>query len=156
MRILITGGAGFVGFHLASKFVKEGKDVTILDNFARPNEDKEFKDLLKNDNLTFLQKDVAQESTWWDLENGRFDIIYHFAALNGTANFYNYPAKVVKTGTLSTIYLLDYISRQDNKPKVIYTSSSEAYAGTAKVLGDEFPIPTPEDIPLTIDRKSVV
>jgi len=151
MRILITGGAGFVGFHLASKFVKEGKDVTILDNFARPNEDKEFKDLLKNDNLTFLQKDVAQESTWWDLEDGRFDIIYHFAALNGTANFYNYPAKVVKTGTLSTIYLLDYISRQDNKPKVIYTSSSEAYAGTAKVLGDEFPIPTPEDIPLTID-----
>ena len=62
MRILITGGAGFVGFHLASKFVKEGKDVTILDNFARPNEDKEYKDLLKNDKLQFLQTYVDQKS----------------------------------------------------------------------------------------------
>ena len=150
-KILITGGAGFVGFHLASKFINEGHNVCILDNFARPNEDKEFNKLQQNKNLTFIQKDASNENTWLSLPNNEFDIIYHLAALNGTANFYKYPAKVVKTGTLSTIYLLDYISKQDNKPKIIYTSSSEAYAGTAKVMGDDFPIPTPENIPLTID-----
>tara|TARA_R110000822_G_scaffold129646_2_gene265879 strand:- start:7892 stop:8890 length:999 start_codon:yes stop_codon:yes gene_type:complete len=151
-NILITGGAGFVGFHLASKFINEGNKVSILDNFARPNEDSEFSSLQKNKNLTFIQKDVAKENTWLDLPIEEYDIIYHLAALNGTANFYNYPARVVKTGTLSTIYLLDYVSRHNqSKPKVIYTSSSEAYAGTAKILGDNFPIPTPENIPLTID-----
>jgi UDP-glucose 4-epimerase len=150
-NILITGGAGFVGFHLASKLIGEGNKVSILDNFARPNEDEEFSNLQKNKNLTFIQKDAALESTWLDLPIDKFDIIYHLAALNGTANFYNHPAKVIKTGTLSTIYLLDYVSRHESKPKVIYTSSSEAYAGTAKLLEKDFPIPTPEDIPLTID-----
>ena len=52
-NILITGGAGFVGFHLASKFINEGNKVSILDNFARPNEDSEFSSLQKNKNLTF-------------------------------------------------------------------------------------------------------
>lgn len=150
-KILITGGAGFVGFHLASKFIDEGHNVCILDNFARPNEDKEFNKLKQNKNLTFVQKDASNENTWLNLPNNEFDIIYHLVALNGTANFYKHPAKVVKIGTLSTIYLLDYISKQDNKPKVIYTSSSEAYAGTAKIMGDGFPIPTPENIPLAID-----
>ena len=123
-NILITGGAGFVGFHLASKFINEGNKVSILDNFARPNEDSEFSSLQKNKNLTFIQKDVAKENTWLDLPIEEYDIIYHLAALNGTANFYNYPARVVKTGTLSTIYLLDYVSRHNqSKPKVIYTSN---------------------------------
>ena len=45
-KILITGGAGFVGYHLAKKEADLGNEVTILDNFERPNLDKEFSDLI--------------------------------------------------------------------------------------------------------------
>ena len=85
-KILITGGAGFVGFHLASKFINEGHNVCILDNFARPNEDKEFNKLQQNKNLTFIQKDASNENTWLSLPNNEFDIIYH---LRNIPSFFN-------------------------------------------------------------------
>jgi nucleoside-diphosphate-sugar epimerase len=150
-RILITGGAGFVGYHLANKEADLGNQVTILDNFERPNLDAEFRDLISRDNVIFLEKDVSKEETFKQLKVDHYDIVYHLAALNGTANFYKYPAKVLKIGCLSTIFLLDWLSLHQNTPRVIYTSSSETYAGTANLMKENFPIPTPEDIPLAID-----
>ena len=150
-NILITGGAGFVGYHLAKRLSSEGHSVVILDNFERPNEDINFKNLLENNNVRHVKVDLSRHDAFDNIENNHYDIVYHFAALNGTSNFYNHPEKVIKIGTLSTIYLLEWIAKQDKRPKVIYTSSSETYAGTAKVLGEDFPIPTPEDVPLTID-----
>ena len=153
-KILITGGAGFVGYHLALKEANRGNKVTVIDSFERPNEDPEFKALVEHENVNFLQKDVSEENTFKVyLPLDHYDVVYHLAALNGTSNFYNYPAKVLKIGCLSTIYLLDWVSRhkKGKRPKVIYTSSSETYAGTANIQGDNFPIPTPEDVPLTID-----
>ena len=151
INILITGGAGFVGYHLAKKEADLGNDVTIIDSFERPNEDPAFKALIQRDNITFLQKDVSEEDTFKLLPDDYYNVVYHLAALNGTANFYNYPARVLKIGCLSTIYLLDWISRHNVQPRIIYTSSSETYAGTANIQGKDFPIPTPEDVPLTID-----
>tara|TARA_R110000824_G_scaffold227525_2_gene415318 strand:- start:2523 stop:3503 length:981 start_codon:yes stop_codon:yes gene_type:complete len=150
-RILITGGAGFVGYHLAKKEADLGNKVTIIDNFERPNFDKEFSELISRDNIKFLERDVSVESTFKGLKIDYYDVVYHFAALNGTANFYKYPARVLKIGCLSTIFLLDWISLHDKVPRIIYTSSSETYAGTASLMGDDFPIPTPEEVPLTID-----
>ncbi len=46
-NILITGGAGFVGYHLAKKEADVGNEVTIIDNFERPNLDQEFKELIE-------------------------------------------------------------------------------------------------------------
>ena len=152
IRILITGGAGFVGYHLAKKEVAAGNEVTIIDNFERPNLDSEFKELIRNKNVVFLKKDVSLEETFRELNVDYYDIVYHLAALNGTSNFYNYPAKVLKIGCLSTIYLLDWVASHSKRPKVIYTSSSETYAGTTTLLGEDFPIPTPENVPLTIEN----
>lgn len=149
-NILITGGAGFVGFHLAKKLSKNNK-VTIIDNFQRPNEDEKFLDLLSHENVTHLNIDLSDQRALDNWKMNVFDTVYHFAALNGTSNFYNFPASVLKIGTFSTINLLEWVAKQEKKPEIIYTSSSEAYAGTAKVLGEQFPIPTPEDVPLTID-----
>ena len=150
-KILITGGAGFVGFHLAKKEVSNGNEVTIIDNFERPNLDEDFENLIQDSKVIFLQKDISNESAFLDLKINHYDVVYHFAAFNGTENFYKYPAKVLKTGCLSTIFLLEWICKHENRPKVIYTSSSETYSGTTQVLKENFPIPTPEDIPLCID-----
>tara|TARA_Y100001938_G_scaffold150797_1_gene243490 strand:+ start:1805 stop:2800 length:996 start_codon:yes stop_codon:yes gene_type:complete len=150
-NILITGGAGFVGYHLAKTLADENHNITIIDNFQRPNEDEMFLQLVSKDNVEHLKVDISSHDVYDNLEMNYYDVIYHFAALNGTANFYNHPEKVVKIGTLSTIYLLEWVAKHENRPKIIYTSSSETYAGTAKLLGENFPLPTPEDVPLTID-----
>ena len=157
MKALITGGAGFVGFHLANKLSDIlSNEITIIDNFERPNEDKEFARLLNKQNVKHLNLDLSDYRSFDQLPLDYFDEVYHFAALNGTSNFYNFPARVLKVGTFSTINILDWVAKHKEKPQIIYTSSSETYAGTAKILDQDFPIPTPEDVPLTIDDVSNV
>ena len=84
-----------------------------------------------------------------------FDFIYHFAAINGTNNFYSIPDDVIKVGVIGTINILDWFKNQ-NRGKLIFSSSSETYAGAEKLLGSKFPIPTDETIPLVInDPKNI-
>jgi nucleoside-diphosphate-sugar epimerase len=146
-KCLITGGAGFVGFHLAKSLLESKKSVYLFDNFTRGKQDDDYKELMKNDNVFLLNRDITDPSSFEDLNN--FDEVYHFAALNGTENFYNYPDKVIKVGVIGTINLLDWFKNQ-NKGILVFSSSSETYAGAEALLGKNFPIPTPENIPLVI------
>ncbi len=148
MNILITGGAGFIGYHLANSLSNQGYNVTILDNFARGEEDKEFKELIEKDNVSLIKGDITLSETFDKLQD--YDQIYHLAAINGTENFYNIPDKVLKVGILGTINVLDWFVKK-GKGKLLFSSSSETYAGSLKLLGDKFPIPTPEDVPLVVD-----
>jgi len=148
MKVLITGGAGFIGFHLAKHLSNQGYNITILDNFERGKEDEEFKEFIKKDNVSFIKADITQPETFDKLQ--AYDQIYHLAAINGTENFYNIPDKVLKVGIMGTINVLDWFTKQ-KKGKLLFSSSSEAYAGTLKLLKDKFPIPTPEDVPLVVD-----
>lgn len=73
------------------------------------------------------------------------------AAINGTGNFYRIPDKVLKVGILGTLNVLDWFVRQ-KKGKLLFSSSSETYASALKLLGERFPIPTPEGVPLVVDN----
>jgi nucleoside-diphosphate-sugar epimerase len=148
-KVLVTGGAGFIGFHLSSFLVKHGYKLTILDNFARGVEDKDFEELISKKNVQFVKGDITKESTFEKLDSD-FDYIYHLAAINGTENFYKIPDKVLKVGAVGTLNILDWFS-QCKKGKILFSSSSEVYSGGLKLLGDKFPIPTPEDVPLVVD-----
>lgn len=153
-RVLITGGGGFIGYHLARHLVDNSYNVTILDNFARGKADEELDKLLDEYNISFITGDITKQETFNNLDN-EFDYIYHLAAINGTDNFYKIPDKVLKVGILGTINILDFFIKQ-KKGKLLFSSSSEAYAGTLKLLKEKFPIPTPEDVPLLIeDPKNV-
>lgn len=153
-KVLITGGAGFIGFALSKSLADQGYEVTILDNFARGNEDLEFKELTSRKNVHFIKTDLT-EPHCMDQVTEEFDYIYHLAMINGTENFYNIPDKVLKVGILGTLHVLDWFVGQ-KKGKLLFSSSSEAYAGSAKILGDKFPIPTPEEVPLVIEDPSNV
>lgn len=153
-RVLITGGGGFVGYHLARHLVDNSYNVTILDNFTRSKADKELDKLLDEYNITFITGDVTKPETFRALDN-EFDYIYHFAAINGTENFYKIPDKVLKVGVFGIINILDWFLKQ-NKGKLMFASSSETYAGALKLFKENFPIPTPEQIPLIIDDPSNV
>src|SRR3989338_9611649 len=152
-RVLITGGGGFIGYHLARHLLKNSYNITILDNFARSKADEELDKLLDEYNTTFITGDVTKPETFRALNN-EFDYIYHLAAINGTENFYKIPDKVLKVGVLGIINILDWFSKQ-NKGKLMFASSSETYAGTLKLI-NAFPIPTPEEVSLVIDDPSNV
>tara|TARA_R100001594_G_scaffold5547_1_gene17048 strand:- start:10470 stop:11471 length:1002 start_codon:yes stop_codon:yes gene_type:complete len=154
-KVLITGGAGFVGLHLSKYLLDRGYEVTIIDNFARPNNDDEFLEVIENENCKPITGDITTTQLFDELPKNYYDDIYHLAAINGTSNFYNHPVDVFKVGIIGTLNVLDWVVKQ-NKGKVLYTSSCEAYAGTMRMMKDDFPIPTPENIPLSVDDVSNV
>lgn len=136
MKILITGGTGFIGSHLA-KYLSKNNDVTICDNNFRGSVDEFIKD------INYIECDLTKEEDYEKL--GYYDYVYHFAAINGTSNFYEIPYQVLEVNTLININFIKWCKKTGVK-KVLYTSSSEVYASTL-----EKEIPTKENVTVSIN-----
>ncbi|MEK6946967.1 MAG: SDR family NAD(P)-dependent oxidoreductase [Nanoarchaeota archaeon] len=148
-RVLITGGAGFIGFHLARNLANQEYDVTIADNLFRGKMDSELKNLISNKNVSFIQCDLTKIKDLKKLGYS-YDYVYHLASINGTKYFYEIPHIVLKVNMLCAINILDWFLNNKNKnKKILFSSSSETYAGTLRRYGIK--IPTREDVPLTIE-----
>lgn len=150
-KVLITGGGGFIGYHLANYLVGYPLDITIIDNMSRGKEDSEFMELIERDNVRFIKADLT-DNRFFESLNEYYDYIYHLAAINGTKYFYEKPQEVLRVNILSLINILSWINN-DNCGKFLFTSSSEAYAGTIRSFSKYVDLlPTKEDVPLTIDN----
>lgn len=149
-KVLITGGAGFVGYHLAKRLASRSYKITIADNFFRGKRNKDFEELIKLPNVTFIEGDLTKPQSWNKLGKG-YDQVYHLVGINGTALFYSIPHEVLRIGVLTTINALDWFRTTNNKKdaKILYTSSNEAYASALEAFG-KLPLPTPEEVPLVI------
>ena len=147
-KVLITGGAGFIGLHLARLLVKRGDQVTLVDNFFRGKSDPDLQDLMKAKNIKLIEADLTTTEGWDKLKGG-YDYVYHLAAVNGTDLFYKIPHEVLRINLLTAIYGLEWFRSKNAKGKILFTSSNEAYAG-GLVSFNQLPIPTPEDVPLVI------
>ena len=141
MKILITGGTGFIGAHMANYLHQKNHDVTICDNNFRGTQDKFV------DHLKFIKCDLTKKSDLQLLETD-YDCVYHFAAINGTENFYKIPHEVLTVNALTNINVLEWCV-ENNIQKILSTSSSEVYAATP-----DKKIPTPENVSLCIDDVS--
>ena len=149
-RIIVTGGGGFIGFHLADYLSRQpDTQITIIDNHSRGASDEMFLELASRQNVIALNEDMTQKNFYSKL-SGRYDEIYHLAAINGTKNFYERPYEVLRVNLLSLINILEWCNAE-NCGAFLFSSSSEAYAGTVNRSAEEF-IPSAEDIPLTIDN----
>ena len=146
-KILILGGAGFIGFNLAKHLQKkENYIVTIADNLSRGQMDDHLVNLLKNENVNFIEGDFTKEDDFAKLE-AEYDFLYMLAAVVGVNNTLNKPSEIIKINTKLTINTLEWLSRGSAK-NVVFTSTSENYAGTVDKFN--YVVPTPEDIPLSI------
>ena len=152
IKILITGGAGFIGYHLALHLLKEygqNTEITLVDNFQRGKRDNDLKKLLNDPRISFLELDLTDISSYEKLGSG-YDHAYHLAAINGTKNFYEMPHETLRINTLSLVYMLEWFKEKNSGGKFCFTSSNEAYAGGLNAF-DKLTIPTPEKVPLVID-----
>lgn len=151
-RYIVTGGSGFIGYHLATFLASSGDaEITVIDNHTRGVPDAMFLELLARDNVVFLNEDMTSKDFYKKL-HGRYDGIYHLAALNGTRNFYERPYTVLRVNLLTLMNMLEWCT-EDNCGTFLFSSSSEAYAGTLNCFlsGHSEFLPTKEDVPLMVD-----
>jgi nucleoside-diphosphate-sugar epimerase len=150
-KTLVTGGAGFIGFQLAKYLQNLNYNITIIDDFSRGHRDNEFEDFIRKNNIKCINADMREKSFYKNLD-AYYDQIYHLAAINGTKNFYEHPEKVLEVNILSLINILSWVDA-NNCGKFIFSSSSEAYAGTIIEYGNSYNyIPTDEKVPLTVNN----
>jgi UDP-glucose 4-epimerase/UDP-glucuronate decarboxylase len=146
MKILITGGTGFVGFHLASLHREHGDEVWLLDNLAKTGgqSDPDLDSLLADRAVHLLRHDLTLPIRGLDCPAG-FDVVYHLAAINGTRLFYEMPYELARANLLITINLLDWLADRQ-VGRLLYSSTSEVYAD-CEPLG-LLAIPTDEAVPV--------
>ena len=127
MRILITGGAGFIGSHLAEKLLEAGEEVYIIDDLSTGSTDNI--NLLKqkdpdNSRLFFYEQSILNHETMLDLV-GTCNMVYHLAAAVGVQYILDNPLKSIKINIQGTEKVLELCARF--KKKVLIASSSEVY-----------------------------
>jgi UDP-glucose 4-epimerase len=119
MKILITGGCGFIGSNLTDKLIEHGHDVVVLDNLSTG------KISHLNKNAKFIGSDIRNQEFIKLLEKDKFETIYHIAALPRIKPSFENPREVIDVNTTGTLNLLE-LARKSNC-KFIYAGSSSAY-----------------------------
>lgn len=146
-KSLITGGAGFIGFHLARELAGCGDTIVLVDNFARGVRDAELDELIAAPNVTLLRRDLLDENELADLPDD-CDYIYHLSAIIGVEHVLERPYHVLADNAKMLIHAIDLGRRQKDLKRFVFASTSEVYAGTLRHFSLE--MPTPEATPLAV------
>ena len=120
MNIMVTGGAGFIGGHLARRLLTEGHKVIVVDDLSNGYRDN------SPDGATFLKLDLSNEGVY-ELLPKSIDIIYHLASQASGEISCEDPVHDLKANSLATLALLQWAKINDVK-KFIFTSSMGVYA----------------------------
>ncbi|MGB2601804.1 MAG: UDP-glucuronic acid decarboxylase family protein [Candidatus Omnitrophota bacterium] len=130
MRILLTGGAGFIGSHLSEKLLGEGHQVVCMDNLITGSVEN-IAHLSGNKDFEFIKHDVSK----YIYVKGKIDYVLHFASPASPIDYLNHPIKTLKVGSLGTHNSLGVA--KECGAKFLLASTSEVY-------GDPLVNPQPE------------
>ncbi|MGC8839418.1 MAG: UDP-glucuronic acid decarboxylase family protein [Anaerolineae bacterium] len=131
MRILITGGAGFLGSHLCDRFLAEGHEVICMDNLITGNI-RNIEHLAGHDRFLFIKHDVTN----YIYVSGPIDVVMHFASPASPIDYLRYPIQTLKVGALGTHKALGLALAK--RARFVLASTSEVY-------GDPLVHPQTED-----------
>ena len=141
MKMLITGGAGFIGSHLCDKYTKEGHTVLCLDNFMSGNLTN-VRHLLDNRNFKLLKGDVRDFDLLEKIIRD-VDVVFHLAAQIHVERSYVEPKLTYEVNVMGTQNILE-VARIHDAKRVIYASTSEVY-GSAQYspIDEQHPLNAP-------------
>lgn len=124
-KILITGGAGFIGSHLSAYLLNQGNEIIVLDNLLRGNkiESEVF------EKITFIEGDVRDFDTVLNASKG-CDFVYHLAAVLGVDIVADNPVETMDTEVIGTRNVVQ-AALKNNVKKVVYASTSGVYGHSA-------------------------
>ena len=120
IKILITGGAGFIGSHLCDRFIDEGHTVICLDNFITGSRDN-IHHLLDHRRFSLIRHDISKFVN----VPGKLDYVLHFASPASPPDYLKYPIQTLKVGALGTHNALGLAKAK--KAKFFLASTSEVY-----------------------------
>ena len=135
MKMLVTGGAGFIGTHLVRELLKRGHEVVVVDNFTLGHQENVdcFKD---NSNYKFYNLDIAKENEFCEaLKDEKFDIVYHLAANSDIQKGGKNPAVDYNDTFMTTRNTLELMRRIGCK-KLFFSSTSAIYGEKQELLSE--------------------
>ena len=118
MKIMVTGGAGFIGSHLCARLLKEGHEVLCVDNLITGSE-RNIAELRTHPQFTFRQLDVTQPFSF------NAEAIFHMASPASPIGYMDHPIETILVNSQGTYHMLQQALEQ--KAMFLYTSTSEAY-----------------------------
>ena len=134
MRVLVTGGAGFVGSALVRRLAGEGHEVRVLDDLSRGDATR-----LNGAGCVMLSGDVRDPGTVTTAMDG-CDLVAHLACMQGNQWFYSHPRRVLDVMIRGTMNVI--AACEETGAALLLASSSEAHQSPV--------VPTPEDVPLIV------
>lgn len=133
-KILVTGGAGFIGSHIVEELLNKNEQVIVIDNFSMGSMD----NLPKDDKLTVVEGDISSKETIEKLfQQHQFKKIFHLGAIASVAASVEDPLHTHQTNLEATLYLLEETRKQGGLERFVFASSAAVY-------GDEPTLPKKE------------
>ncbi|HIG52072.1 NAD-dependent dehydratase [Candidatus Parvarchaeota archaeon] len=119
-KILVTGGAGFIGSHLCEFLLEKGEKVTCLDNLLTGSKNN-IEKLFSNKNFYFSKMTINNPISY----NGKFDQIYNLACPASPVHYQSDPINTIKTNTIGVINMLELAEKKNSR--ILQASTSEVY-----------------------------
>lgn len=144
MKILVTGGTGYIGSHTCVELLNNGYEIVVIDNFSNSKKDvvEKIKEITKKD-FIFYEGDVC-DSTLLDkvFTENKIDAVIHFAGYKAVGESVAKPLKYYHNNLESTISLLETMTKYDCK-KIAFSSSATVYGKPEKLpIKEDFPLST--------------
>ena len=132
MKVLVTGGCGFLGSNLASSFLKKGDEVVIIDNLSREGSEKNLKWLqlqAEKGQLHFFKNDICKQSSTSEIfeECKSFDYVCHVAGQVAMTTSLSDPRTDMNTNVIGTFNILECVRKYCNNALIAYSSTNKVY-----------------------------
>ncbi len=126
MRVVLTGAAGFIGSHLAERYITDGHVVLGIDSVLTGSQ-RNLKTVSSNTRFSFLERDVS--GTWDEIERRvsqeSIDLVLHFASPASPVDYLAFPIETMLVNSLGTKNAIEFASRR--KARFVFASTSETY-----------------------------
>jgi len=148
MKILITGGAGFIGSHIQDKYIELGHDVTIIDNLSTGKTD------YLNPQANFVEGDITDFETVGSLmKAGEFDLVNHHAAQINVRSSFDDPVEDCRVNVIGTLNILKGMTEFEI-PKIIFASTGGAIYGSPEKIPVDESTPTNPESPYAVSKQA--